>query len=166
MLRYEHIADKAKDFVAMTGYTRQEFTALLPKFQECYDAYLRDYTIDGYERTGHVPRTYKTCPLPTIEDKLLFVLVQLKQNPTQTLQGYLFGMSQSNVNKWFHLLHEVLNRTLAAHNVLPQRDMEIKVTDETDDMLHDQEDSLLLEGAMPAEDTKTTNEPLIFCMTG
>src|SRR5919199_6971600 len=147
MLRYEQIADKAKDILAMTGYTKEEFIALLPQFQQSYDEYLQAYTIEGYERVAQIPRSYHNSPLPTIEDKLLFILVHLKQNPTQTLQGYLFGMSQSNVNKWIHLLHIVLNRTLAAHNVLPQRDMEIKVTDETDDMLHDQEDSLLLEGA-------------------
>ena len=165
MLRYANIAHKEKDFLAMTGYTQQEFLALLPQFQQSYDEYLRASTIEGYERIGQLPKPYRNSPLPTIEDKLLFILVYLKQNPTQTMQGYVFGMSQSNVNKWFHLLHDVLNRTLAAHNVLPQRDMEIKVTDETDDMLHNQEGTLLLESVMPPEDTKTTNIPPFFCMT-
>ena len=135
MLRYEQIADKAKDILAMTGYTKEEFIALLPQFQQSYDEYLQLYTIEGYERVGQIPRSYHNSPLPTIEDKLLFILVHLKQNPTQTLQGYLFGMSQSNVNKWIHLLHIVLNRALAAHGALPQRDMIIEDVSKEDDML-------------------------------
>ena len=42
MLRYEQIADKAKDILAMTGYTQEEFTALLPQFQQSYDEYLQE----------------------------------------------------------------------------------------------------------------------------
>lgn len=135
MLRYEQIADKAKDILAMTGSTKEEFIALLPQFQQSYDEYLQAYTIEGYERVGQIPRSYHNSPLPTIEDKLLFILVHLKQNPTQTLQGYLFGMSQSNVNKWIHLLHIVLNRALAAQGALPQRDMIIEEVSKEDDML-------------------------------
>src|SRR5215210_2983452 len=130
MLRYEQIADKAKDMLAMTGYTKEEFTALLPQFQQSYDEYLQSYTIEGYERIGQIPKPYANSPLPTIEDKLLFILVYLKQNPTQTLQGYLFGMSQTNVNKWFHVLHTVLNRALAAYGALPQREMHIETVDD------------------------------------
>ncbi len=131
MLRYDDIANKEKDLLAMTGYTKQEFVALLPQFQKSYDAYLTGYTIEGYERVGQIPKPYHNSPLPTREDKLLFILVYLKQNPTQTLQGYLFGMSQTNVNKWFHLLHTVLNNALAALDALPQREMIIAVRDDT-----------------------------------
>ncbi len=131
MLRYHDIADKEKDLLAMTGYTKQEFEALLPQFQKSYDDYLTHYTIEGYERVGQIPKPYHNSPLPAIEDKLLFILVYLKQNPTQTLQGYLFGMSQTNVNKWFHLLHTVLNNALAALDALPQRDMIIDTSNET-----------------------------------
>jgi hypothetical protein len=127
MLRYEHIADKEKDLLAMTGYTKQEFTALLASFQQSYDEYLRTNTIEGYERVGQIPKSYHNSPLPTIEDKLLFILVYLKQNPTQTLHGYLFGMSQSNANKWIHVLHAVLNRALKQHGSLPQCDMVIGI---------------------------------------
>jgi hypothetical protein len=129
MLRYENIAHKEKDLLAMTGYTQQEFTALVAHFQASYEDYLQNNTIEGYERVGQIPKPYHNSPLPTIEDKLLFILVYLKQNPTQTLQGYLFGMSQSNTHKWIHLLHTVLNQTLARINVLPQRDMIIVTTD-------------------------------------
>ena len=125
MRRYENIANKERDLLAMTGYTKKEFTALLPSFQQSYDEYLRDNTIEGYDRIGQIPKSYHNSPLPTIEDKLLFILVYLKQNPTQTVHGYVFGMSQSNANKWIHLLHAVLNRALEHHGSLPQREMVI-----------------------------------------
>ncbi len=134
MLRYEHIADKEKDLLAMTGYTKQEFTAILPSFQQSYDEYLHANTIEGYERVGQIPKSYHTSPLPTIEDKLLFILVYLKQHPTQTLHGYLFGMSQSNANKWIHVLHAVLNRALAQLEALPQREMVIEGVDQETDV--------------------------------
>jgi hypothetical protein len=132
MLRYNDITHKERDLVAMTGYTKQEFTALLPAFQQSYDEYLRRNTIEGYERMGRIPKSYHTSPLPTIEDKLLFILVYLKQHPTQTLQGYLFDMSQSNTNKWLHVLPAVLNRALEHLGSLPQREMVIETADAAD----------------------------------
>jgi DDE superfamily endonuclease len=54
-------------------------------------------------------------------DKLLFILTYVKQNPIQEVQGQLFGMSQSNANKWIHLLHAVLNQALAHQELLPAR---------------------------------------------
>ena len=121
MLRYQQIADNEKKILAMTSLTQQEFEDLVPIFTESFLTYLEDQTIEGYERIGKPYRTYKNSPLPTFEDKLLFILVYLKQNPTQEVQGQLFGMSQSNANKWIHLLHAVLNRALATAGYLPQR---------------------------------------------
>ena len=82
---------------------------------------MHDRTIDGQPRTSRRYSTYDTCPLPTLADKLLFILTYLKQNPIQAVQGQLFGMSQSNANKWIHLLHPVLNQALADQELLPAR---------------------------------------------
>jgi len=57
-----------------------------------------------------LPCTYDNTPLPTIADKLLFMLTYLKQHPIQEVQGQLFGMSQANANQWIHLLHPALNQ--------------------------------------------------------
>jgi hypothetical protein len=105
----------------MTGLTEAEFAALLPHFEHALVAYLQDRTIDGQPRTSRRYSTYDTCPLPTMADKLLFILTYLKQNPIQEVQGQLFGMSQSNANKWIHLLHPVLNQALADQELLPAR---------------------------------------------
>ena len=166
MLCYQDIASKEKDLLAMTGYTQQEFTALLPQFQKSYDDYLTSHTIEGYDRVGQVPKPYQNSPLPTIEDKLLFVLVFLKQNPTQTLHGYLFGMSQPNVNKWFHLLHTVLNNALAELGELPDRDMIIEVvSDANEQPRHDERNGEESENTAES-DANTPNDTLFFSMMG
>jgi hypothetical protein len=122
MPSYEDVIQRAGSLRTMTGLTEPEFTALLPHFEHALAAYLRDRTIDGHPRTSRRYSTYNTCPLPTIADKLLFILTYVKQNPIQEVQGQLFGMSQSNANKWLHLLHTVLNQALAHQDLLPARD--------------------------------------------
>jgi hypothetical protein len=105
----------------MTGLTEEEFTTLRPHFERAFVAYLQHRTIDGQPRTSRRYSSYDTCPLPTMADKLLFILTYVKQNPIQEVQGQLFGMSQSNANKWIHLLHAVLNQALADQDLLPAR---------------------------------------------
>jgi hypothetical protein len=105
----------------MTGLIDQEFQALLPPFEHAFVAYLRDRTIAGQPRASRSYSPYDNCPLPTMADKLLFMLTYLKQNPIQEVQGQLFGMSQSNANKWIHLLQAVLNEALAHQELLPAR---------------------------------------------
>jgi Helix-turn-helix of DDE superfamily endonuclease len=121
MPRDDEVTQHAGSLRAMTGLTEQEFTALLPPFERALAAYLQDRTIDGQPRTSRRYSAYDNCPLPTMADKLLFILTYLKQNPLQEVQGQLFGMSQSNANKWIHLLHSVLNQALADQELLPAR---------------------------------------------
>jgi hypothetical protein len=121
MPSYEEVIQRAGSLQAMTGLTEEEFTTLLPHFERAFVAYLQNRTIDGQPRTSCRYSTYATCPLPTMADKLLFILSYLKQNPIQEVQGQLFGMSQSNANKWIHLLHPVLNQALANQELLPAR---------------------------------------------
>jgi hypothetical protein len=115
------VTQRAGSLRALTGCTEQELTVRLPHFEHALAAYLQDRTIDGQPRTSRRYRTYDNCPLPTSADKQLFILTYVKQNPMQEVQGQLFGMSQSNANKWIHLLHAVLNQALAHQDLLPAR---------------------------------------------
>jgi hypothetical protein len=117
----EDVTTRTGSLRAMTGLTEQAFQALLPPFEQAFVAYMHDHTIDGQPRTVRRYSTYDTCPLPTIADKLLFMLTYVKQHPIQAGQGQLFGMSQSNTNQWIHLLHAVLNQALAHQELLPAR---------------------------------------------
>jgi hypothetical protein len=95
--------------------------ALLPTFTGAMEHYLKHYTLDGYVRESDRAITYKNSPLPSSEDRLLFILIYLKQNPIQEAHGQLFAMTQSNVSKWVALLLTILNRALADQQVLPAR---------------------------------------------
>lgn len=108
----------------MTGYTVEEFDALLPYFRIEFENYVAVYRLDGKKRTKRRYSEYKNSPLPTIEDKLLFILIYLKQGGLQEAHATLFEMHQPNANIWIHLLHTVLNQALAASGELPAREAE------------------------------------------
>jgi len=124
MPSYEEVTQRVGSLRSMTGLTEKEFQALLPHFEQALVAYMGTRTIDGQPRTSRRYSTYENCPLPSMADKLLFMLSYLKHNPIQEMQGQLFGMSQSNANKWIHLLHPVLNQALADQHLLPARTAE------------------------------------------
>ena len=129
MLRYHEIANDERRVLSLTSLTPEEFTTLVPFFTECFYEYLDEQTIEGYERVGRKYVPYRNSTLPTMEDKLLFILVYLKQAPTQEVQASLFGLRQPKANMWIHLLHAVLNRTLKQHGDLPKRDIVIEDID-------------------------------------
>jgi hypothetical protein len=110
MPSYADVTQRAGSLRAMTGLTGQEFTALLPLFEDALGANLRDRIIDGQPRTSRRYSLYDHGPLPTMADKRLFMLTYVQPHPIQEVQGQLFGMSQSNANTWIHLLHAVLNQ--------------------------------------------------------
>ena len=68
-------------------------------------------------------RPTQNCPLPTPEDRLLFILVYLKTYPLQVVQGRLFGMGQSKAHQWIHALLVVLRATLRALGDAPTRSL-------------------------------------------
>lgn len=124
MVRYQDLSKNRRKFLAMTGYTDEEFQALLPHFQGEFEKYVAEYRLDGQKRTRRKYSTYKSSPLPTMADKLLFMLIYLKQGGLQEAQATLFGMHQPDANKWIHRLHPLLNRALARLGELPARTAE------------------------------------------
>jgi hypothetical protein len=82
---------------------------------------MQQTTIDGLPRRNRRYVAYKNSPLPTSADKLLFILVHLKQNLTQDVHGELFGMVQSDAHKWLTVLRPVLADALERLDVLPSR---------------------------------------------
>jgi hypothetical protein len=62
--------------------------------------------------------------LPTPEDRLLFILVYLKTNNLQVVQGELFGMPQNKANQWIHTLLPVLLSTMRNLGDAPARSLE------------------------------------------
>ena len=136
MSKYKEYAEKPTEFLALTGYTRQEFDALLPHFGKSYTEWMKNYRFDGQARGKRKYSPYQNSPLPTLEDKLLFILHYLKTNNLQTVQGAMFAMSQPKANRWIHCLHPILNQALAELGELPARQMEQMTFDETEAALY------------------------------
>jgi len=123
-LRYAEVSQKGQKFLDMTSLTVEEFDQLVPAFEEAFEQRMKEWCLDGKPRTGREYRTYATCPLPTPEDRLLFILVYVKTNVLQVVQGELFAMPQNKANQWIHTLLPVLQATLRSLGDAPARSME------------------------------------------
>jgi hypothetical protein len=121
MLSYNELSRNPVKFLALTGYTVEEVLALLPHFRSQFEATMKAKTLDDKPRFKRRYTDYRNSPLPTIEDKLLFILVYLKQGAIQEVHASLFGMHQPDANQWIHLLHPILNQTLSVLSELPVR---------------------------------------------
>ena len=124
MTTYKKLSKYPHKFLAMTGYTNEEFLALLPHFQPRFEEYVETHTLKRKRRAKRRYTVYKNASLPTIEDKLLFTLIYLKQGTTQEMHATLFSMHQSDANVWIHLLHPILNQALGDLGELPVRETE------------------------------------------
>jgi hypothetical protein len=119
MLDYMVLQHDRRKFLALTGLTVKEFQALLPAFSTAYDKrYERKARRKGQQRI----RSGRRGQLPTMEQKLLFILVYQKTYSLQVVQGELFEMSQAAANQWIHRLLPVLQAALTALGVMPERD--------------------------------------------
>jgi hypothetical protein len=107
--------------VALTSLTVDEFELLVPEFEKAFQEHMSKWRLDGKARTKRRYTTYQNCPLPTAEERLLFVLSYLKNNPLQSTHGLLFGMSQAKTNSWLHVLLPVLRATLRNLGAAPAR---------------------------------------------
>ena len=113
-LRFTDRETRPTEVLDLTSLTLGEFRQLVPPFEAAFQAHLAHWRLDGKSRTARGYTTYKNCPLPTPEDRLLFLLVYLKTYPLQVVQGRLFGMGQSKAHQWMHVLLVVLRATLRA----------------------------------------------------
>ena len=122
-LRYSDLIRKPMDVLDMTSLTPDEFQILMPPFEVAFQAHMADWRLDGKPRTARRFTTYKNCPLPTPEDRLLFILVYLKTNPLQVAHGILFGLPQGKTNQWIHVLLPVLRAALRQLGDAPSRSL-------------------------------------------
>jgi hypothetical protein len=81
------------------------------------------WRLEGQPRTARRYTTYTNCPLPTPEDRLLFILAYLKTYALQVVQGRLFGMGQSKAHQWMHVLLVVLQGTRCTLGDAPTRSL-------------------------------------------
>jgi hypothetical protein len=120
-LRFADLQTRPTEVLDLTSLTVDEFRQLVPLFEAAFQAHMAHWRLDGQPRTARRYTTYTNCPLPTPEDRLLFILVYLKTYPLQVVQGQLFGMGQSKAHQWIHVLLVVLRATLRALGDAPSR---------------------------------------------
>src|SRR5213596_2146406 len=61
------------EFLDFTSVTLDEFQQLVPPFEAAFQARLATWRMDGKPRTARRFTVYQNCPLPTPEDRLLFI---------------------------------------------------------------------------------------------
>jgi Helix-turn-helix of DDE superfamily endonuclease len=123
-LRFTDLQARPLEVLDLTSLTLDEFRQLVPPFEAAFQAHMADWRFDGRPRMGRRYTTYKNCPLPTPEDRLLFILTYLKTYPLQVVQGRLFGIDQSKANQWIHVLLVVLQATLQTLGDAPSRSLQ------------------------------------------
>jgi len=111
------------EFLDFTSLTLDEFQHLVSPFEATFHARMAASRMDGKPRTARRFTVYKNCPLPTPEDRLLFILVYLKTYPLQVVHGRLFGMVQGKANQWIHVLLPALLAALRALGDAPARSL-------------------------------------------
>ena len=62
------------EFLDCTSVTLDEFPQLVPPFEATFHAHIAAWRLDGQPRTARQLRVEKHCPLPTPEDRFLFIL--------------------------------------------------------------------------------------------
>jgi hypothetical protein len=122
-LRYKDLKGKKYDLLDLTSLTEAEFEILVVPFEQKFQAHMAQWRMDGKPRTERRYTTYKNSPLPSAEDRLLFILVYVKTNSLQVVQGRLFGLPQCKANTWIHLLLGILPATLQALGDAPSRSL-------------------------------------------
>jgi hypothetical protein len=119
--RYEALARKPAAFQALTSLTVEEFGDLVEPFETAFREHMAEWTLEGKRRQNRAYVSYANSPLPTPEERLLFLLSYLKENPTQTYHGLLYGMTQGKANMWLHSLLPALRTALRATGDAPSR---------------------------------------------
>lgn len=111
---------------ALTGVSQADFDFLLPVFRHVYQESEQQRYKDGLE-TGarsRKPGAGIKGKLPTMADKLKFVLYYYKTYPTFDVLGSQFDMARSKANENLHKLSPILYDTLVELDLMPYREME------------------------------------------
>jgi hypothetical protein len=122
-VRFTEVQSRPMEFLDLTSLTLDEFEQLVKPFEAAFQAHMAVWRLDGKPRTARHFSVYKTCPLPTPEDRLFFLLTYLKSYSLQVVQGRLFGMGQSKANKWIHVLLPALQAALCTLGDTPARSL-------------------------------------------
>ena len=110
---------------ALTGLSQAQFDHLLSVFSDLYQA-TQQKTYEEGVASGtrrRKPGGGSKGKLPTMADKLLFVLYYYKTYPTFDVLGTQFEMVRSKANENLHKLSPILYDTLVHAELMPYREL-------------------------------------------
>ena len=113
---YDKIRHRHSQVLAATGLTPAEFDALLITFKYHWDEYYSHFTLEGKVRQ----RISYNSVVSDSGQNVLHIGIS-EDPPLQELHAVQFEMTQPQVDRWIHLLSEILRRTLKTLGELPDR---------------------------------------------
>src|SRR5215475_12650708 len=122
-VQFTDVQSRPLEFLDLTSLTLDEFQQLIPPFEAAFQAHMAAWRLDRKPRTVRRFSVYQNCPLPSSEDRLLFILAYVKTYSLQVVQGRLFGMGQSKANQWIHVLLPALLAALRTLGDAPARSL-------------------------------------------
>src|SRR3982074_1525601 len=122
-LRFTDLQSRPTEFLDFTSVTLDKFQQLVPPFEAAFQSRMAVWRMDGKPRTARRFPVDQNCPLPTPDDRLLFLLAYVKTYALQVVQGRLFGMVQGKANQWIHVLFPALLAALRTLGDAPARSL-------------------------------------------
>ncbi len=117
MLNLERALKQDRLLRALTGLNRQAFDALLPNFEQAYEA----SRIAAKPERQRAMGGGRKARLESPQAKLFYILFYFKCYPTFDLAGILFDLDRSQTHEWMHGLQPILEVALGEKMVLPAR---------------------------------------------
>lgn len=119
---YHNVRSRPTQFQSVTSLKVEEFDHLLRSFSGKWRNYYRIHNIEGKRRKAPISNPEKdTKTLPSMEEKLFFILVYLKNYSLQEMMAASFNFSQSQASKWSKALRPLLLEALKDLHLLPTR---------------------------------------------
>ena len=122
MQKIERVLRHKRLCLALTGLTPDEFIRLLPVFTEILHRRKQKSYRDNPKRQRKNGGGRKGF-LPSVADKLFFILFYYKCYPTYDVLAFFYGCNRANACRRQFALSGILEATLAKKLVLPQRQL-------------------------------------------
>lgn len=120
---YNEIKQKPSSFISHTSLHLEEFTVLCHYFETEWVKFYKYHTLEGKKRKHPNHKPYKdTKTLPSIEDKLFFVLCHFKTGIIQEVHASSYALSQAKVSIWLKILIPLLVATLKKMGMTASRE--------------------------------------------
>jgi hypothetical protein len=110
---------------ALTGLSQAQFDYLLPYFSTLYESTQQKTYVEGVAAGSRQrkPGGGSKGKLPTMAEKLQFVLYYYKTCPTFDVLGTQFAMARSKAHENLHKLSPILYDTLVHLDLMPYREL-------------------------------------------